>query len=183
MLRSVPAAAVFGLLTLSSITAPTPARADPGDPPGWSVEVDPRQRAFLKYVAEKDGPRLLLLGCLRDVDSFTVIAAGLPNNVVSKAETELTLTVADASWSVTGAVERNGLSGQLEFSVDLDFDRAGAAKIAKPLRRVLGAPGPIVLQVGNAEAVELTLEPLPPRAGIAEPLKTFETICFGKERK
>ena len=177
MSRSAAFALLVGVLVAVPPVASTPARAEPGDPLGWSVAVDPRGRAFLKYVAENDGRRLLVLGCLRDVDSFTVLAE-LPAKVADRPGVALKLSVADASWSATGAVEASGLSGTPEFSADLDFDREAATKIAKPLLRVLTAPGPIVLQVGDSDAVELPLEALPPHAGIAEPLKKFEAVCF-----
>src|SRR5262245_38601583 len=50
-----------------------PAVADKGDKAGWSLTTDPRKRAFLKFVPTNDGPRILVLGCLRDVDSFMVL--------------------------------------------------------------------------------------------------------------
>ena len=54
--------------------AVSPASADQGDKQGWSLGSDPRKRVFLRFVPANDGPRVLVLGCLRDVDSFIVLS-------------------------------------------------------------------------------------------------------------
>src|SRR5260221_4721371 len=46
--------------------AVSPASADQGDKQGWSLGSDPRKRVFLRFVPANDGPRVLVLGCLRD---------------------------------------------------------------------------------------------------------------------
>ena len=51
-----------------------PLAADTGDKKGWSVVTDPRKRAFLFWTPAANGPRVLTFGCLRDVDSFTVLS-------------------------------------------------------------------------------------------------------------
>jgi hypothetical protein len=47
--------------------AVSPASADQGDKQGWSLGSDPRKRVFLRFVPANDGPRVLVLGCLRDM--------------------------------------------------------------------------------------------------------------------
>jgi hypothetical protein len=70
--------AEISILAITAISVCTvlalahPAKADQGDKAGWSVAVDPRKRAFLYYVPAEDGARVLTIGCLRDVDSFTI---------------------------------------------------------------------------------------------------------------
>ncbi len=54
--------------------AVSPASADQGDKQGWSLGSDPRKRVFLRFVPANDGPRVLVLGCLRDIDSFIVLS-------------------------------------------------------------------------------------------------------------
>jgi hypothetical protein len=70
------AALITATAVASVIELGTSAVADSGDKPGWSVLTDPRRRAFLIFVPAADGPRVLTLGCLRDVDSFTVLSRG-----------------------------------------------------------------------------------------------------------
>ena len=61
---------VLAVAAVAPLLAPAPAAADPGDKAGWSIGTDPRKRVFLHWVAKADGPRLLTVACLRDVDSF-----------------------------------------------------------------------------------------------------------------
>lgn len=167
-------------LLLAALVAAMPfasaGSADEGDPAGWSISTDPRGRAFLRYVAEADGPRLLFVGCLRDVDEFFVHVKGVPE-MTAGDDVELRLIVPDAEWSLSGAVAITE-DGAATFTRETDADAGAMKEIGEALLPVLSAPGPIVLQVGNSETVELTLEDLPPRIGIAGPLKTFEKICF-----
>jgi len=172
--RLVPA--LFALVV--PVLAPAAAVADPGDPLGWSVGVDPRGRAFLKYVAEPDGPRLLTIGCLRDVDSYFVGSVGVPDLPDEGPGAGLTLTVPDAEYVVYGDIEKDE-DGRPAFDASIDADARELKKIARQLMPVLSAPGPVVLTVGGAGPVDLPLEAMPPRAGIAVPLKTFAKVCFG----
>ena len=165
------------LAVLAAVVPVSAPRADEGDPAGWSVATDPRGRAFLKFVAEAGGPRLLVIGCLRDVDSMWVGSTGVEGLPDEGPGAGLTLTVPDAEWVVYGAIEK-GDGGRPAFSADLEADAKARKKIAMELLPVLKAPGPAVLQVANGTPVDLPLEPIPPRAGIAEPLKTFEKVCF-----
>lgn len=171
-----------GLLAAVALVAAAPlpnARADEGDPAGWSVAVDPRRRAFLTYVAEADGPRLLLVGCLRDAEEFFVSSVGVQGLPRSAAGVGLVLSVPDADYVVYGDIEPDVETGAPKFMSQADADAAELKRTAKHLLPVLRAPGPIVLQVENGEPVDLPLEAIPPRAGIAGPLARFEKVCFG----
>jgi hypothetical protein len=171
---------LFAVLTLATILPVVPAAvADEEDPAGWSMVTDPRRRAFLRYVAEAGGPRFFDFGCLRDVDEFFLYAKAVPGTEEG-GDVELKLLVADAEWSISGEVVRTG-DGETTFRVEKDADARAMKKMGAGLMKVLNAPGPIVLQIGNGEPVELTLEPLPPRAGIAPFLGRFEKICFGSK--
>lgn len=152
-------------------------RADEGDPAGWSISTDPRGRAFLKWVAEPGGPRILLIGCLRDVDEVFVSAKGVPG-MVEGEDVELQLLVADAEWRITGSVGRTE-DGLMTFDKEMEVTAKGRKALRKALMPVLTAPGPIVLQVGNSETMDLPLEPIPPRAGIEAAARTFDKVCFG----
>lgn len=158
---------------LAGVVAPAPASADEGDPAGWSVRTDPRRRAFLVATETAGGPRLLTVACLRDVDTFAIYTGALPGLAERTGPADVVLSVADAEFTLTGTIEAEGFSGER------DLDTAGRKALARDLRRVLDAPGPVVVTVGDAPAIEIPLEPLPPRAGIAGPLATFAKICFG----
>lgn len=160
-----------------SLASATPARADPGDPPGWSVAVDPRGRAFLKYVEKGDGPRLLVLGCLRDVDTFLVTSEAIGGPPEGGPSAELVLSVPDGDYVVQGKVE-TGSDGAPSFTAELDADAAALRKIGRELLPVLKATGPVVLQVSNGEPVDIPLAAVGARIGITEPLKRFEKVCF-----
>lgn len=59
------------LVAAAVLSMALPAKADPGDPAGWFVNLDRRGRAFLTWTARKDGPPILMLACLRDAELFT----------------------------------------------------------------------------------------------------------------
>lgn len=146
--------------------------ADPGDKAGWSTMTDPRQRAFLMFVPEKDGPRILMFGCLRDVDSFAVYSTGL--DLRAAANAELSLVNGTASYRVRGEIAPDGLSPEPTFSYeDFDADRAALQRIKTALMPVFKEPGPVKLTVGTASR-EL------PLTGLKPALDRFSAICFGR---
>jgi hypothetical protein len=159
-------AATAALLALLA----APALADKGDKRGWTLDTDPRKRAFLKYVPANDGPRLLLLGCLRDVDNFLVISeqAGAGPDTVT-----LTLANGAARTSFEGKVEAFGAGvGQAGFTSEFDIDDAKARQeLRAKLLPVLEGKGPIVLTLGDASQ-EI------PVTGLSKPLEGFKSICF-----
>jgi hypothetical protein len=164
-------AIVIGLLAVMAATAAPVVRADEGDKPGWSFTSDPRKRAFLKYVAERDGPRLLLLACLRDADMFSVYSTGLSNS--NAPDVTLSLANGGASYAVSGAVEPDGLSRQPTFTYETDADAKALQQVKAALMPVLAGKGPIAVKVGAA-ARDL------PIAGLSGPLQRFNSICFGR---
>ena len=177
MSRARLLALAFAVLAGGLAVLPSAApRADEGDPAGWSVSVDPRGRAFLKWVSEAGGPRVLLFGCLRDVDEFFVSAKNVPG-MEEGDDVELQLLVPDAEWRISGSVARTE-DGLMTFEKEQDAGKKAMKKLARELMPVLSAPGPIVLQIGNSDTVDLPLEPIAPRAGIETPLQSFEKVCF-----
>ena len=168
-----------GLALVAVGASAVPVRADEGDPAGWSVAVDPRKRAFLQYVAEAGGPRLLTIGCLRDAEEFFVSSVGVRGLPAKAQGVGLVLSVPDAEFVIYGEIDADTDGGGPRFMAEHDFGPAERKRTAKELLPVLRAPGPIVLQVENGEAVDLPLEAIAPRAGIAAALKTFEKVCFG----
>jgi hypothetical protein len=156
----------FGLL----LALVQPVLAGSGDKAGWSTDVDPRRRAFLKYVPANDGPRLLVLGCLRDVDSFIVLSDE-PSEANPADNPTLTLSNGPAHYSVQGKMQSNGTPGKLGFAFERDAGSKELRAIGAQLLPVLKGKGPTRLTVGPFSN-EL------PMFGIRVPLKRFRSVCF-----
>jgi len=153
--------------------AVSPASADQGDKQGWSLGSDPRKRVFLRFVPANDGPRVLVLGCLRDVDSFIVLSEQDIGIGDGQAAT-LTLANGAARHVVEGKFERDGAGvGRPGFASEIDADVKTLQQIRVKLIPVLEGKGPIVLSVGSTSR-EL------PVAGLAKPLSGFKSVCFGQ---
>ena len=45
-------------------------------PAGWSVDIQPK-RAILTYAPEANGPRYLIVACLRDTDEIGIYSTGI----------------------------------------------------------------------------------------------------------
>jgi hypothetical protein len=148
-----------------------PALADKGDKRGWSLDSDPRKRVFLKFVPSDDGPRILLIGCLRDADTFLVMSA---QGVAGPQNVTLTLANGPARYSLEGKIEPNGAGvGQAGFVSELDADATMLQQLRAKLLPVLEGTGPIVLTIGQASR-EL------PVAGLSKPWSDFKAVCFGQ---
>lgn len=151
----------------------SPASADQGDKQGWSLGSDPRKRVFLSFVPSNDGPRVLVLGCLRDVDSFIVLSEQDIGIGHGQAAT-LTLANGAARYVVEGKFDRDGGGvGRPGFAGEIDGDRKALQQIRAKLIPVLEGKGPMVLSVGSTSR-EL------PVAGLAKPLSGFKSVCFGQ---
>jgi hypothetical protein len=157
-------ALVAGLLlpTLAAFAAPA----------GWSVSFDPRKRVFLSYSESKDGPRALLLACLRDVDTLTIASEGVPDPSSNGKKATLTLVNGGARYAINGEVSLDPIANALSFSVDIDLDAKTMARLRKELLPVLEGKGPIEIAIGPAYR-EL------PVAGLPAALKRFKATCFG----
>ncbi len=171
-MRGLWLAAFLVTASIGMVELATSAVADPGDKEGWSVLTDPRRRAFLIYVPAADGPRLLTLGCLRDVDNFTVIAAGLPGMPASASAT-LVLENGEASYVVHGEVGADRIDGKPAFEADINADATALRTIAGSLLPVLERGTSMLLTVGSAKQKI-------PLAGVVGPLRRFKSICFAK---
>jgi hypothetical protein len=153
--------------------AVSPASADQGDKQGWSLGSDPRKRVFLRFVPANDGPRVLVLGCLRDIDSFIVLSEQDIGIGHGQAAT-LTLANGAARFVVEGKFEEDGAGvGRPGFASEIDADGKALQQIRPKLIPVLEGKGPMVLSVGSASR-EL------PVAGLAKPLSGFKSVCFGQ---
>jgi hypothetical protein len=152
--------------------AVSPTSADHGDKQGWSLGSDPRKRVFLRFVPANGGPRVLVLGCLRDVDSFIVLSeqdVGIGHGQA----TSLTLANGAVRYVVEGKFEQDGAGvGRPGFASEIDADGKALQQIRAKLIPVLEGKGPMVLSVSSTSR-EL------PVAGLAKPLSGFKSVCFG----
>ena len=165
--------AVMAATSAISAGAVLPASADQGDKQGWSLGSDPRKRVFLRFVPANDGPRVLVLGCLRDVDSFIVLSEQ-DIGIGHGQDATLTLANGAARFVVEGKFEQNGAGvGRPGFASEIDADGKALQQIRPKLIPVLEGKGPPVLSVGSTSR-EL------PVAGLAEPLSGFKSVCFGQ---
>ena len=147
-----------------------PAVADKGDKAGWSLTTDPRKRAFLKFVPTKDGPRILVLGCLRDVDSFMVLSE---QGVASTQTVVLTLSNGTIRYTVEGKIEPDGAGvGQVGFVSEFDANAKARPQLRVRLLPVLESKGPIAMTLGSISR-EL------PASDLSAPLRGFKSVCFG----
>jgi hypothetical protein len=165
------AALITATAVASVIELGTSAVADSGDKPGWSVLTDPRRRAFLIFVPAADGPRVLTLGCLRDVDSFTVLSTGVPGMPASQRDATLTLENGQAHYEVHGNIEADPMSQAPTFDAYLDADAQSRRGIAKSLLPVLERGSSMLLTVGSAKQ-QLPMD------GLAQPLGRSRSVCF-----
>jgi hypothetical protein len=150
-----------------------PALSDNGDRQGWSLSADPRKRVFLRFVPENDGPRLVVIGCLRDVDRFIVLSAQVLG-VGSGQNVTLSLANGAARYVVQGKFEADGAGiGQAGFASELDADEKVLRQIGSRLLPVLEGNGPIILTVGSTTR---TL----PVGGLDKALRRFKSVCFGQ---
>jgi len=140
--------------------------------PGWSTSFDSRKRVFLSFKSVKDGPRTLLLGCLRDVDSFTIVSEGVAAASSIGDKATLTLTNGEIRYVADGEVSPDPDTGTPSFSTDIAFNAATVRQLRNALLPVLESKGPIQLTIGP---VHRDL----PQSGLAAALRRFKSVCFG----
>lgn len=105
-----------------------PVAADPDDPAGWFLNVDPRRRAFLTHTSTAGGPRLIMFGCLRDADTFTTMSSAVgPQENLPQAV--LRLSDAATRFEVAGEVALYPSDGTATFISDIDADAAAMRAI------------------------------------------------------
>src|ERR1043165_8187040 len=69
---------VVGALGMMALGVPLAGRAAAEDhPAGWSIDVSKPKRAIMSYADEANGPRALIVACLRDSDEFGMYSTGL----------------------------------------------------------------------------------------------------------
>jgi len=140
-------------------------------PAGWSIDAKPK-RAILSYAPEKDGPRYLIVACLRDTDEIGIYSAGIaaPSG---KPVVVMGLTNAGRKYSVRGDMGMDNLTNQPAFRYETNIDSRALGIFRAEFMPMLSGKGPLTVTVGDkSQQVPLT--------GVAEPLKKFSATCFGK---
>src|SRR5689334_24377979 len=82
-------------------------------PAGWSVEAKGKG-AILTYAPEADGPRYLIVACLRETDEIGVYSTGI-GAPSSKPVTVLQLTNGGRKYSLRGDMGQDNISHQPAF--------------------------------------------------------------------
>lgn len=151
---------------------PDVATADPGYKVGWSVATDPRKRVFLFYVAAADGPRLLTVACLRDVESFGAFTSGAFGRSAGDGATELVLANGKARYAIAGQLSGRGAGA--DFDGEIDLTSAARAALRERFLPVLKGGGPVSMSAGRDE---MRLAPTGPSA---DQVAVFERVCLGR---
>jgi hypothetical protein len=140
-------------------------------PAGWSVETKPKG-AILTYAPEKDGPRHLIVACLRDTDELGVYSTGIgaPSN---KPVTVMQLTNAGRKYSLRGDMGQDNISHQPAFRYETNIDARALSEFRAQMIPMLSGKGPLTVTVGDKSQQV-------PLAGIEAPLKKFSASCFGR---
>ena len=138
---------------------------------GWAVDTKPK-RAILSYTAEKDGPRLLIVACLRDSEEIGLYSTGI-GAPSGKPVIVMGLTNAGRKYSVRGDMGLDNVSNQPAFRYETNIDSKALGIFRAEFMPMLNGKGPLTITIGdNSQQVPLT--------GLAEPLKKFSATCFGK---
>lgn len=140
-------------------------------PPGWSIDLKPK-RAILSYAPEKDGPRYLIVACLRDSDEIGIYSTGI-GAPSSKPVVVMGLTNAGRKYSVRGDMGMDNLTNQPAFRYETNIDSRALSIFRTEFMPMLNGKGPLTVTIGD-KSQEV------PLAGVAEPLKKFSAACFGK---
>jgi hypothetical protein len=168
--------ALWAGLALAAVHASS-AIADPDDKAGWSVNTDPRRRAFLQFVSEEGGPRVLMLGCLRDAETFTTMSysVGAQDEI---RQVRLTLSNGSASFTVQGDITRYEAIKRSSFISDLDVNDAQMRAIGQKLIPVLEGARDVIMTMrpGTPSGAATTVKI--PSAGLASVLPRFQKVCF-----
>ena len=140
-------------------------------PAGWSVETKPKG-AILSYAPEKDGPRYLIVACLRDTDEIGVYSTGIgvPSN---KPVVVMQLTNAGRKYSLRGDMGQDNINHQPAFRYETNIDARALSIFRAEFMPMLAGKGPLTVTVGDKSQQV-------PLAGVGEPLKRFSATCFGK---
>ena len=141
---------------------------------GWSTDTSKPKRAVMSYTAEANGPRLLIVACMRDTEEFGMYSTGLMEGTKPHGGIlTMQLTTAGLKYTVRGEPGIDNASNLPAFSYETNIDSRALSLVRSELFPLLTSKGPLTIKVDkNERQVPLT--------GITEPLKKFSAVCFGK---
>jgi hypothetical protein len=140
-------------------------------PAGWSVDTKPK-RAVLTYAPEANGPRYLIVACLRDSEEIGIYSTGIavPSG---KPVVALGMTNAGRRYTVRGEIGMDNKTNQPAFRYETNIDSRALSIFRADFLPMLNGKGPLTVKIGEKEQ-QL------PLSGVGEPLKKFSATCFGK---
>jgi hypothetical protein len=158
-------------LALSAVMAAGSLARAEDIPAGWSVDIKPK-RAILTYAPELNGPRYLIVACLRDTEEIGVYSTGVgvPGKAAAVA---LGMTNAGRKYSVRGDFGLDGITQAPAFRYETNIDSRALSIFRSDFPPMLSGKGPLTVTIGD-KSQSL------PLAGVAEPLRKFTATCFGK---
>jgi hypothetical protein len=139
---------------------------------GWTVDTSKPKRAILVYAAEDEGPRLLIVACMRDTEEIGIYSTGIAT-ASNKAVTALGMTNAGRRYTVRGDMGMDQITRQPAFRYETNIDSKALAIFRGDFMPMLNGKGPLTITIGE-KSQQL------PLAGVAEPLKRFSGVCFGR---
>jgi hypothetical protein len=142
-------------------------------PAGWSVDVKPK-RAVMSYAAESNGPRFLVIACMRDSEEFGMYSTGLMDGAKPHGGIlTMSLVTGGLKYTVRGEPGIDNMTNQPAFSYETNIDARALGLVRTELMPLLQSKGPITVAIGKQERKV-------PLTGIAEPLRKFSAVCFGR---
>jgi len=161
------------LLTAFGAMVSAPACAE-DHPAGWSVDVSKPKRAIMSYADEANGPRALIVACLRDSNEFGMYSTGLMEGTKPHCGIlTMQLTTGQMKYTVRGEPGIDNDTSLPAFSNETNIDARALSLVRSELMPFLYSKGPLTVKIDrNERKVPLT--------GISEPLKKFSAVCFGR---
>jgi hypothetical protein len=164
---------VNGLAVFLGVVCGVSVAAAEDVPAGWSVDVKPK-RAVMSYAAEANGPRLLIVACMRDTEEFGMYSTGLMDGAKPHGGIlTMSLTTGGLKYTVRGEPGIDNMTNQPAFSYETNIDARALGLVRTELMPLLQSKGPLAVTIGKQERKV-------PLAGIAEPLRKFSAVCFGR---
>ncbi len=139
---------------------------------GWAVDTSKPKRAILSYTAEKDGPRLLIVACLRNSEEIGLYSTGI-GAPSGKPVVVMGLTNGGRKYSVRGDMGLDNATNQPAFRYETNIDSRALGIFRAEFMPMLNGKGPLTITVGDKSQQV-------PLAGVTAPLQKFSASCFGK---
>src|SRR3954468_15010096 len=166
---------VAGGAVLLALAATLARAASAGEhPAGWSIDLSKPKQAIMSYADEPNGPRALIIACMRDSDEFGMYSTGLMEGTKPHGGIlTMQLTTGSMKYTVRGEPGIDNASNQPAFSYETNIDARALSLVRNELMPLLYSKGPLTVKIDkNERKVPLT--------GISEPLKKFSALCFGR---